>query len=63
MESSHQEDRSNFIRPWGDLKFSPTPGGLSQMRGLKFSTLSGGGDNRVFPTGGMEGVPPQLAEN
>ena len=48
-----------FYGTLGDLKFSPTPlGELSQMEGLKFSTLfygeggDGRGCNRVFSTGG-----------
>ena len=54
-----------FYWALGDLKFSLTTGmgegggGLSQMRGLKFSTLLRW-DDRVFSTWGMEGVPPPL---
>ena len=40
----------------GDLKFLPTPGGLSQMGGLKFVKLLGG-DNRVFSSGGWGKSP------
>ena len=53
-----------FFGPWGILNFhlQLDGGGLSQMEGLKFSTLLGD-NNKVFSTGGMEGVPTLLAKN
>ena len=33
----------SFIGPWGTLNFHLPQGGLSQMRGLKISTLFWGG--------------------
>ena len=64
MESL-QEDGGTIFWALGDLKFSPTTGrggGRSQMEGLRFSTLLGD-NNKVFSTGGMEGVPTLLAKN
>ena len=66
-----QEDgKGQFYQALGDLKFSPAPGGLSLMEGLKSFTLflggggvGGVGGNKVFFTGGMGGVPPPLAKN
>ena len=50
------EDGGHFCQALGDLKFSPTPRGLSQMGCLKFSTF--GGDNRVLSTEGYrESLP------
>ena len=43
IESSPQEDdEGQFYQGLRDLKCSPTPRGLSQMRGLKFLHFSGG---------------------
>ena len=57
-----KEDGGQFYGALGDLKVSSTSGGLSQMEGFKvFHTF--GGDNRIFSTGGIEGVPPPLAKN
>ena len=46
----------------GDLKFSPTPWGLSQMGGLKFFTLLRE-DNKSFLNWGMEGESPPTGQN
>ena len=48
-----------FYWALGTLKFSSTPGGLSQMRGLKFFTLFfwGGGGQLAFLCCGDEGSP------
>ena len=52
-----------FYWALGDLKFSPAPGGLSQMGGLQSFTLWGGegGGNKVFSTRGWgESLPHWL---
>ena len=46
-----------FYQALWDFKLSPTTGELSQIRGLKFTTLFWGGDNRVF-TGQKFFIPP-----
>ena len=55
--------RGQFYQALGDLKFSPPPGGLSQMGGLKFFTQLGG-EIKVFSTG-EDGrrLPPPLTKN
>lgn len=55
-----KEDGGQIYGALGDLKVSSISGGL--MEGFKvFHTF--GGDNRVFSTGGIEGVPPPLAKH
>ena len=62
MESSSQEDGGQFYWALGDLKFSPTSGGLSQVVFLKFFSLFLGGQ-QGFLYWGNEGVSSPLAKN
>ena len=70
MESSPANKIGGQIyQALGDLKFSATLEGLSQMGGLEFFTLFLGGGGVDVETGfsplleGMGGVPPPLAKN
>ena len=63
MESPQEDGGTIFLGLGGSQIFTYNwRGGLSQMGGLKFSTLLGD-NNKVFSTGGMEGVRTLLAKN
>ena len=65
MKFSPRKMGDNFIRTWGNLTFSPIPGGLIQIGVLKFLIFffffgGGGRGKRVFSTREMAETLPTV---